>query len=282
MSLSNSYKVKQTYPYPRKKLKEKRMTMQFSINKTKAFTTAIILMLTISFALVAVPAVSGQAGPGLVMNLPGPDGVPHYVLFGTTPPYDIDLNGGPGGGQPIELWVKYPNDTAFVYHHTENTRSNGDLDYYDFDFNQTGDFLFKWRYPDPPNAESNVELARVLLVLPPSAIRQLLKDRWNDRVPTYVWVVPSPNPVGVGQAVSFIMMNPQVPHASSANNDVRWEYSIEIVAPDGTIEQLPGTSTTFLTQQEQHTLFIRLLKSATTVSPSHSMNYSTAGIRQAR
>src|SRR3972149_309774 len=34
-----------------------------------------------------------------------------------------------------------------------------------------------------------------------SSTRLLLWNRWKDKIPTWVYVVPSPNPVGVGQSV---------------------------------------------------------------------------------
>jgi hypothetical protein len=72
-----------------------------------------------------------------------------------------------------------------------------------------------------------------------SSIRLLLWNRWQDKIPTYVYVVPSPNPVGVGQSVSFVMFNPQVPNGAYTVNDIRYRYKLEITKPDGTIEHLP-------------------------------------------
>jgi outer membrane protein assembly factor BamB len=73
----------------------------------------------------------------------------------------------------------------------------------------------------------------------PSATRLLLWNRWKDQVPTWVFLIPSPNPVGVGQTMSFVMFNPQQPQGASATNDIRYEYSIKIVKPNGDTETLP-------------------------------------------
>jgi len=102
------------------------------MTKNKVATTiALILMLAMTISLVATPFANAQ--PALIMNLPGAEGVPHTVLTGTGT--DIDLNGGPGPDEPIELWVKYPGRTEFTYIDTYTTAGNGDLDVYDFDFN---------------------------------------------------------------------------------------------------------------------------------------------------
>ncbi|MEM4733410.1 MAG: PQQ-binding-like beta-propeller repeat protein, partial [Candidatus Bathyarchaeia archaeon] len=76
-----------------------------------------------------------------------------------------------------------------------------------------------------------------------SATRLLMWNRYKDRVPTWVYGVLSPNPVGVGQRVDIIMFNPQVPYASSATNDITWQYQVTIKKPDGTEETFPSTGT---------------------------------------
>ena len=55
--------------------------MKIFRSKTMANAVSLILMLAMAFSLVALPFANAQ--PALIMNLPGPDGVPHYVLFGT-------------------------------------------------------------------------------------------------------------------------------------------------------------------------------------------------------
>lgn len=76
-----------------------------------------------------------------------------------------------------------------------------------------------------------------------SASRLLLWNRWKDKVPTWLFCVLSPNPVGVGQRISIVMFNPQQPPDASATNDVRYQYTVTIKKPDGNTETLPSTGT---------------------------------------
>jgi outer membrane protein assembly factor BamB len=43
--------------------------------------------------------------------------------------------------------------------------------------------------------------------------------------------------------MTIVMFNPQVPHASAAANDIRYEYSIDIVKPDEETERIPASGT---------------------------------------
>ena len=88
----------------------------------------------------------------------------------------------------------------------------------------------KW---DFPNAET----------YDASDIRLLLWNRWQDHIPTWTYAVLSPNPVGVGQGITIVMFNPQVPYGSSANNYVQYEYTVTIVKPDGNTTNLPASGT---------------------------------------
>jgi len=202
----------------------------------------LFLMSAMTFSLIALPFATAQ--PALIMNLPGTEGdIPNsYVLFGSTQPFDIDLNGGPGGGQDIELWCWYPGRVDSTYIGTYVTASNGDLDVYDFDFNETGDFLLYWAYP--VNASiSNVEIARVVTKLPPTELNQYFLDKWGGEIPTWVYGVVTPNPCGVNQEVWIGLFNFQVPPGASAGNDIRWEYSVTITRPDGQTERIPASGT---------------------------------------
>ncbi|MBT0160638.1 PQQ-binding-like beta-propeller repeat protein, partial [Candidatus Bathyarchaeota archaeon A05DMB-2] len=80
----------------------------------------------------------------------------------------------------------------------------------------------KWDFPGAENYNA-------------SATRLLMWTRWKDQVPTVVFIVPTPNPVGVGQEMTFIFFNPQVPTPSTD----RYLYTITITMPDGTTETLP-------------------------------------------
>lgn len=79
-----------------------------------------------------------------------------------------------------------------------------------------------------------------LLLLPATAQTR----PWGGRVPTWTFAVVSPNPVGVGQEISIVYYNPQVPPESLATNDIRWYgYTLKITKPDGTVQNFgPFTS----------------------------------------
>ena len=79
-----------------------------------------------------------------------------------------------------------------------------------------------------------------------STTRLLFWNRWKDHVPTYVYIVPTPSPVGAGQQMTFIMFNPQLPNNPSSD---KWRYSIEILQPDGTKITLPPTGATGIYNQ---------------------------------
>jgi outer membrane protein assembly factor BamB len=68
-----------------------------------------------------------------------------------------------------------------------------------------------------------------------SATRLLLWNRWQDKVPTYVFISATPNPVGAGQEMTFIFFNPQVPNPSTD----KYLYTITITQPSGTVVTLP-------------------------------------------
>ena len=203
--------------------------MQKLKNKTMTTLITLILMITIAIPIIALPTANAQAGPALIMNLPGSEGVLDQTLLGTGS-FDIDLNGGPGAGNNLELWVQYPGRTLFTYIDTYPTRSNGDLDVYDDGtiLNETGIFAMKWVYPDPPNAESNVESVAVITV--------------GDLSPrtTYAFIGATPNPVGVGQTTLLHVGITQ----QLQNVAMGWEdLTVTITKPDGTTEKLTGIRT---------------------------------------
>ena len=71
-----------------------------------------------------------------------------------------------------------------------------------------------------------------------SATRLLMWERYADRVPTWVYGVIAPNPVGVGQQFSMVIFNPQVPLQASEGNDIRYKYHVEVTKPDGSTVRL--------------------------------------------
>ena len=70
-----------------------------------------------------------------------------------------------------------------------------------------------------------------------STTRLLMWNRWHDVVPSAVFISATPKPVGVGQEMTFIFFNPQVPTPSTD----RYLYTITITKPDGSNETLPPT-----------------------------------------
>ena len=67
-----------------------------------------------------------------------------------------------------------------------------------------------------------------------SALRLLMWNRYQDHIPTQVFMVMSPNPVGAGQQVSFVLFMPQQPRGAMANNDIRYTYTVDVKKSDGT------------------------------------------------
>ncbi|HSV50448.1 MAG TPA: PQQ-binding-like beta-propeller repeat protein [Candidatus Acidoferrales bacterium] len=60
-------------------------------------------------------------------------------------------------------------------------------------------------------------------------------------IPTWCYVTVSPNPVGVGQQLAFVMWNTRVPDGALVTNDIRWKnFTLVITKPDNTTEVLKG------------------------------------------
>ena len=72
-----------------------------------------------------------------------------------------------------------------------------------------------------------------------SATRLLLWNRFQDSIPTHVYMMVAPNPVGVGQQFNVVMFNPQVPPSALLGNDIRYQFKLNITKPDGSEETLP-------------------------------------------
>ena len=76
-----------------------------------------------------------------------------------------------------------------------------------------------------------------------SATRLLMWNKYKDQVPTFTYGVVTPNPVGVGDRVSLILFNPQLPPGSPSptdQNDVRYRYKVEVTDPDGKSYYIKG------------------------------------------
>ena len=74
-----------------------------------------------------------------------------------------------------------------------------------------------------------------------SDIRLLMWERYRDNVPTWVYGVISPNPVGVGQRFTMVIYNPQVPLGASEGNDIRYRYHVDITKPSGATVRVPSS-----------------------------------------
>lgn len=60
-------------------------------------------------------------------------------------------------------------------------------------------------------------------------------------IPTWCYMQVSPNPVGLGQPVAFVIWNTRVPDGALVTNDIRWKnYTIVLTKPDNTTEVLGG------------------------------------------
>jgi len=179
---------------------------------------ALFLMFTMAVSLFAMPKANAQSA--LIMNVPTKVAIHSEV--------DIDLNGGPGAYENVSLFVKYPGDSAFTYIDTYLTRSNGDLDVYDFDFNEVGVFELKWAYPsDSPYYPGESTVVNVQVVLRLEAA-------------TYAFIGALPNPVGVEQEVLLhIGITAQLNAVAQS-----WEgLSVTIERPDGKTETISDVTT---------------------------------------
>jgi outer membrane protein assembly factor BamB len=181
-------------------------------SETIANVVTLILMFAMVISLVAIPSAKAQ---DLIMNVTGP------VLIHSE--VDIDLNGPSIFIENVTLWVKYPGRADFTYIGGYPTTDSGDLDVYDFDFNETGDFELKWALPP----DFTVESAAV-------TVECITKDMLPPRA-TFAFIGAMPNPVGVGQEV---LLHVGITH-QLASAVYGWEgLTITVERPDGHTETL--------------------------------------------
>jgi outer membrane protein assembly factor BamB len=92
----------------------------------------------------------------------------------------------------------------------------------------------KWDFPNAENYDA-------------SSTRLTLWERYRDSIPTTVFGVISPNPVGVGQDTSVVMFNPQVLNGAQYNNDLAdaYEYTLNLKKPSGEKVTLPSDGSTY-------------------------------------
>ena len=173
------------------------MKNQKSKSNISATTVTLVLLFAMTFSLIALPAVNAQIN--LIMNLPGDDIAPYNVELHES--IDIDVNGQHPGGT-IELWVKYPGRTDFTFVQAYPDRAPGsDLDVYDFDFNETGDYELKWMIG---SASSNVAPAKCWPIggVPPTIVNYT----------SYVYVAVAQEVIGLGQSNLLVMWTADMPH----------------------------------------------------------------------
>ncbi len=113
-------------------------------------------------------------------------------------------------------------------------------------------------YPIPTNPKDSYDVATYTAIQQgmywtgmdanASATRILLWTRYQDKMPTTVFVIAAPNPVGVGQAVNFVFFNPQVPPNAQIGNNIRYSYTIDITDPNGTVAHFPTAGQTLAAQ----------------------------------
>jgi outer membrane protein assembly factor BamB len=98
-----------------------------------------------------------------------------------------------------------------------------------------------------------------------SATRLDMWNRYHDAVPTWVFAVISPDPVGVGQEFTMVIFNPQVPFQSQDTNDIRYKYHVVVTKPSGGTETLPSSGS--FVSDSTGTTFAKY-------SPTETGNYS--------
>jgi len=72
-----------------------------------------------------------------------------------------------------------------------------------------------------------------------SATRLLMWTRYSDKVPTWVYSVVTPNPVGIEQEFTMVIFNPQVPYQAQETNSIRYKYHVDIIKPNGQTDRAP-------------------------------------------
>jgi len=216
--------------------------LQFDRRKSKAAAVSLFLLFAMAVSLFALPIVKAQYWAP-EMRLAGGD----IVALHTTG-YDIDLQGPDFWVENVTLFCIYPGRTFWTNVTVVDSSTGavtGDADYYDFDFNETGDFQFKWvipwydlsgnpqggvMYPNPatPDGEwhSNIGIVTCVTEFPPEK--------------TFAYIGATPNPIGVNQEV---LLHVGITH-QLGGVQYGWEgLSATITKPDGTTETISNIRT---------------------------------------
>jgi hypothetical protein len=76
-----------------------------------------------------------------------------------------------------------------------------------------------------------------------TATRLLLWNRYQDKIPTHVYIIAAPSPIGVGQTCNIVMFNPQVPEQGSSSvltgYPARYSYKFSVKTPSGAVQDFP-------------------------------------------
>ncbi len=105
-----------------------------------------------------------------------------------------------------------------------------------------------------------------------SATRLLMWTRFGDNVPTHMYLIAAPNPVGQNEPFTIIMMNPQVPPGamiSGSGVHVRWTYQIDVTKPNGDTQTIPSKTGVYTSDSTGSTI--------TTYTPDQVGNYTFVG-----
>jgi outer membrane protein assembly factor BamB len=220
---------------------------------------SIFLIASIALSLFALPIVSSQATWSIYIEGRTSDWrIRGEVRLGNTR-QQTTFTG-------IMLGVRPVNTTTWTYLGPFST-TDGRVDYF---WRPTAEDSFEFQYIVPPqgslpvnNATTDGKWYSQIITLSfaydqatkdaiaagmnwdwflnASPLRLLMWERYQDHIPTQVYMVMSPNPVGVAQQVSFILFMPQQPRGAMAygvGSDIRYQYTVVIDKPDGTTETI--------------------------------------------
>jgi outer membrane protein assembly factor BamB len=231
--------------------------MTVSKSKTTATAIALLLILTMAISLIALPAANAQGTWSIYIDGRTSDGRIRMEVR-------LDGSRQQETFTGILLAVIEAGDVDWTYLGPFDT-TNGRFDYY---YVFTPGVATTFQYIVPPqgslpvnnatidgnwysnnetltftyNSETQAAMDAGMhwdIPYDASSTRLLLWERFGDRIPTYLFLVAAPNPVGVGQSVSFVMMNPQQPPGAGLAYDVFYDYTVTLKKPNGDTETLP-------------------------------------------
>jgi hypothetical protein len=117
-----------------------------------------------------------------------------------------------------------------------------------------------------------------------SLLRLEMWNRFGDKVPTHVFIITAPSPIGVGQTCNIVMFNPQAPPNGLASvltgYPVRYSYTFKVTKPDGTVQNFPQATTSSYSSWSQNSVANNVFVSDSTGStymaytPDQVGNYS--------